>query len=139
MIDTTFTPQDLNAGNCGLGTQLGIEYTALSATTVSAKMPVDERTRQPYGRLHGGASAALAETLGSMASWLCIDRDKYYPVGLELNVNHLRPVSGGWVFGTASALHLGRKTHVWDIKITAESGKLVCVGRLTVMIMAKEL
>lgn len=139
MIDPAINLEKLSVINNGLGLHLGIEFTSLSANTVSAKMPVDERTRQPYGQLHGGASAALAETLGSTGSWLCIDRDNYYPVGLELNMNHLRPVSGGWVFGTATALHLGRKTHVWDIKITTDTGKLVCVGRLTVMIMAKEL
>lgn len=138
MIDSTITPTDLNARNKALGLHLGIEFTAVTANSVSAKMPVNERTRQPYGMLHGGASAALAETLGSVGSWLCIDRERFYPVGLELNVNHLRPVAHGWVYGTATPLHLGRKTHVWDIKITNGDDKPVCAGRLTVMIMDKE-
>jgi len=99
-------------------------------------MPVDHRTRQPFGILHGGASVVLAETLGSVASYLCLtDPVKQRAVGLEINANHLRPVSEGWVYGKVTAVHLGRKTHLWDIKITNEGGKLVCVSRITVMIV----
>ena len=99
-------------------------------------MPVDERTRQPMGLLHGGASAALVETLGSAASAMRLDLSQQRPVGLEINANHLRPVRAGYVYGTATALHLGRRTHVWEVKIEDEAGQLVCSGRLTVMIVA---
>jgi len=116
---------------------LGIEFTGVGEDFIRAKMPVDHRTRQPFGILHGGASAALAETLGSVASSLHIDLNKAYPVGLEINANHIRSVSEGYVYGTARPLHLGRRTHVWDIQIVNEDKKLVCVSRLTVMIVAK--
>ncbi len=116
---------------------LGIEFTGVGEDFVSAKMPVDHRTKQPFGILHGGASVALAETLGSVASSLYIDLNQAYPVGLEINANHIRPVSKGYVYGTARPLHLGRRTHVWDIQIVNEDQKLVCVSRLTVMIVAK--
>lgn len=117
---------------------LGIEYTDIGPDFISAKMPVDDRTRQPFGLLHGGASAALIETLGSVASSLCIDLSAQVPVGVEINANHLRSVTEGFVYGTARALHLGRRTHVWDVTITNESGKRVCVGRLTVMIVDRK-
>ncbi|HEY85383.1 MAG TPA: hotdog fold thioesterase [Chloroflexi bacterium] len=120
-----------------MSAHLGIEFTGVGADFVSAKMPVDQRTKQPFGILHGGASVALAETLGSVASSLCIDLNKAYPVGLEINANHIRSVSEGYVYGSARPLHLGRRTHVWDIQIVNEDKKLVCVSRLTVMIVAK--
>ncbi|HHJ06991.1 MAG TPA: hotdog fold thioesterase [Anaerolineae bacterium] len=116
---------------------LGIEFTGVGEDFITAKMPVDQRTKQPFGILHGGASVALAETLGSVASSLRIDLNKAYPVGLEINANHIRSVSEGYVYGTARPLHLGRRTHVWDIQIVNEDKKLVCVSRLTVMIVAK--
>ena len=116
---------------------LGIEFTGVGEAFITAKMPVDQRTKQPFGILHGGASVALAETLGSVASSLRIDLNKAYPVGLEINANHIRSVSEGYVYGTARPLHLGRRTHVWDIQIVNEDKKLVCVSRLTVMIVAK--
>lgn len=116
---------------------LGVEFTGVGEDFIAAKMPVDQRTRQPFGILHGGASVALAETLGSVASSLCIDLNEAYPVGLEINANHIRSVSEGYVYGTARPLHLGRRTHVWDIQIVNEDKKLVCVSRLTVMIVAK--
>jgi 1,4-dihydroxy-2-naphthoyl-CoA hydrolase len=99
-------------------------------------MPVDHRTRQPYGLLHGGASVALAETLGSVASAFVVDRRQYNAVGLEINANHLRGVREGFVTGIARPLHLGKTTHVWDIRIYDEKEKLVCVSRLTVAIIA---
>ena len=120
-----------------MSAHLGIEFTGVGVDFVSAKMPVDQRTKQPFGILHGGASVALAETLGSVASSLCIDLNKAYPVGLEINANHIRSVSEGYVYGSARPLHLGRRTHVWDIQIVNEDKKLVCVSRLTVMIVAK--
>lgn len=117
-----------------LGFHLGIEFTKFEESMLTARMPVDHRTRQPFGILHGGASVALAETLGSVASFLVIPPD-YAAVGLEINANHLRPVKSGWVYGTVKPIHVGRKTHVWDIEITNEEGKKVCVSRLTCMII----
>jgi 1,4-dihydroxy-2-naphthoyl-CoA hydrolase len=125
-------------GTSNLTTHIGIEYTDLGDDFISAKMPVDERSKQPYGLLHGGASCVLAETLGSVASALCVDASKYIVVGLEINANHLRPATSGYVVGTVKPIHLGRKTHVWDIRIETESDKkLVCVSRLTVAVLDK--
>ncbi len=119
--------------------QLGIEFTEIGEDFVTAKMPVDHRTHQPFGILHGGASVVLAETLGSVASMLSLpDPQKQRAVGLEISANHIRAVREGWVYGRVTALHVGRKTHVWDIKITNEEGKLVCVSRLTVAIIEAE-
>lgn len=115
---------------------LGIEFTEIGADFVTARMPVDSRTHQPFGILHGGASVVLAETLGSIASFLCIkDPEKQHAVGLEINANHLRPVKEGYVYGTVRPIHVGRSTHIWDIKITNEENKLVCISRLTVAIV----
>ena len=99
-------------------------------------MPVNEKTKQPYGVLHGGASCVLAETIGSLGSALVIDMEKFYCVGLEINANHIRSVNTGLVTATCAALHLGRSTHVWDIKLHDEKNKLVCVCRLTVAILS---
>ena len=101
-------------------------------------MPVNENTRQPYGILHGGASVVLAETLGSVASNMCLDEDRYMGVGLEVNANHLRPVSFGFVTGTCKPLHIGAKTHVWEIRMTNDKGKMNCISRLTVAIVPKQ-
>ena len=108
--------------------EIGDDYLMLS-------MPVNTKTQQPYGFLHGGASCVLAETVGSVASSLVIDQEKYYCVGLEINANHLRSVSEGIVTATASPLHLGKSTHDWDIKIRDQEQKLFCVSRLTVAIL----
>ena len=136
MINTTVTPEMLNAASRNtLAGHLGIEFTEVGPDYLCGRMPVDERTRQPFGILHGGASAALAETLGSIASTLCLDLSEQYPVGLEINANHIRPVESGYVYGTAKAVHLGRRTHIWDIRIVNEAGKPVCVSRLTVMVV----
>ncbi len=116
---------------------IGIEFTEVGDNYLKAKMPVDHRTQQPYGFLHGGASAALAETMGSIASALVIDQSQYNCVGLEINANHIRGVKEGYVFGTVLPLHIGRSTHVWDIKIYDQWEKLVCVSRLTVAILKK--
>jgi len=118
-----------------MGGILGIELTEIGGNFLKARMPVDERTRQPYGLLHGGASAALAETLGSVGSAYVIDQTQYYCVGIEINANHIRGVKEGYVYGTATPLHLGKTTHVWDIRIGDEREKLVCVSRLTVAIL----
>jgi 1,4-dihydroxy-2-naphthoyl-CoA hydrolase len=120
-----------------MGQHLGIEFTEVGEDFLKGRMPVDHRTRQPYGLLHGGASVALAETLGSVASAFVVDRRQYNAVGLEINANHLRGVREGFVTGIARPLHLGKTTHVWDIRIYDEKDKLVCVSRLTVAIIKK--
>jgi 1,4-dihydroxy-2-naphthoyl-CoA hydrolase len=124
-------------GKGTMGEHIGIELTEIGPDFLKGRMPVDARTRQPYGLLHGGASCVLAETLGSIASALVIDPDRFNCVGLEINANHIRGVREGIVTGTAIPLHLGGTTHVWDIKIHDEREKLVCVSRLTVAILKK--
>jgi uncharacterized protein (TIGR00369 family) len=114
---------------------LGIEFRELSPERVIATMPVDSRTKQPFGILHGGASAALAETAASIAAWLNIDKEKQAAVGVELNANHLRSMSDGTVTATATPLHRGRRIHVWDIRIEDEEGRLVCASRCTLAIV----
>ncbi|MCB0495439.1 MAG: hotdog fold thioesterase [Cyclobacteriaceae bacterium] len=116
---------------------LGIEFLEVSTTRIKAKMPVDRRTIQPYGILHGGASVALAETLGSIAAQINIDGEKFVAVGLEINANHVRSMREGYVFGTAAPLHIGKSTHIWEIKITDDQDRLVCISRLTVAIINK--
>ncbi len=116
---------------------LGIEFTEAGEGYLTARMPVDGRTHQPFGILHGGASVVLAESLGSVASWMLLDDPtKQRAVGLEVNANHLRAVRSGWVYGRCTPIHTGRTTHVWDIRITDEQGKLVCISRLTVAIIS---
>ncbi len=121
-------------GHNSLAGHLGIEFIDITDNALSARMPVDERTHQPFGMLHGGASVALAETVGSTASGCCVDLSKYLPVGLEINANHVRAVRSGYVYGTATAIHIGRRTHIWEIRIVDEEEKLVCISRLTMMI-----
>ncbi len=116
---------------------LGIVFTGAGEDWLRATMPVDERTRQPFGLLHGGASVVLAETLGSMAGNLCVDADSQVCVGLEINANHLRAVRHGLVTGTARALHVGRSTQVWDIVIENELGQRTCVSRLTLAVVPR--
>jgi 1,4-dihydroxy-2-naphthoyl-CoA hydrolase len=117
---------------------LGIEIIELTQGSLIGRMPVDHRTMQTRNILHGGASAALAETLGSIASNLVVDINKYTCVGLNINANHLRPVSSGFVFGEAKPKHIGKKTHIWDIEIKNEQDKLVCVSRLTMAVLLLE-
>ena len=114
---------------------LDIRFEAFDDDSLTASMVVDPRTHQPYGLLHGGASVVLAETLGSTASHLCIDSSKFYCVGLEVNANHLRGVRSGRVTAVARPVHLGRTTHVWDIRLTGEDGKASCISRLTMAIV----
>ena len=116
---------------------LGIQFIEIGDDFLKASMPVNNATRQPYGLLHGGASAALAETIGSVASSLCIDTTRQICVGIEINCNHIRGKKDGIVTATAEPLHIGNTTHVWDIKIKDEREKLVCVSRLTVAIIKK--
>lgn len=117
---------------------LGITWLALGPDYLQARMPVDHRTRQPYGWLHGGASCVLAETLGSVGAALVIDTRQFNCAGLEINANHIRSVKEGYVIGTARPIHLGSTTQVWDIRITDEQEKLVCISRLTVAILQKK-
>lgn len=121
-----------------LVSQLGIEITQLDHQAVSGKMPVDARTQQPLGFLHGGASLAFAETLASIGAMLAIDSKLYDCVGLEINANHIKAVRKGWVYGTAKAVHVGKATQVWSVEIANENKELVCISRLTVAILAKK-
>lgn len=114
---------------------LGIEFTEVGADFICGKMPVDYRTHQPMGLLHGGASVALAETLGSVGASLQINPEKQACVGLEINANHVKSVRHGFVHGRASAIHIGRKTQIWEIRITNDGGDLVCISRLTVAVL----
>jgi 1,4-dihydroxy-2-naphthoyl-CoA hydrolase len=116
---------------------LGIEFIAIGDDFVEARMPVDERTRQPLGLLHGGASVALAETLGSVAATLCLD-DTRFCVGLEINANHIKSVRNGFVTGRTQPIHIGKQTHVWEIRITNQSSELVCISRITMAILEKK-
>jgi 1,4-dihydroxy-2-naphthoyl-CoA hydrolase len=126
--------KDLNASRQNtLVSTLGIEITALGEDFIEGRMPVDSRTHQIYGLLHGGASVALAESLGSLGAHLCVGPG-FQCVGIEINANHLRSVTQGYVTGRAVPLHIGKTTHVWDIRIRSEDGKLVCVSRLTVAV-----
>ncbi|GAA1847332.1 hotdog fold thioesterase [Agromyces salentinus] len=116
---------------------LGIEMTEVTDDALRGRMPVDGRTRQPGGVLHGGASVLLAETLASWASSFTVDADKFYCVGMEINANHVRPVADGFVHGEARPISRGRTTQVWDIRITDDAGKLVCVSRCTMAVLAR--
>ena len=116
---------------------LDIQVTDYTDISLIGTMPVNSKVHQPFGVLHGGASCVLAESLGSIASNLCLDQSKHYAVGLEINANHVRPTRSGLVKGVATNVHLGRKTHIWDIKIYDEADKLVCISRLTMAIMDK--
>jgi 1,4-dihydroxy-2-naphthoyl-CoA hydrolase len=134
-----FSLEKLTSMSAGtMAEYLGIEWVEVGENFVKAKMPVDHRTKQPYGLLHGGASCVLAETLGSVASALVIDQSKAYCVGLEINANHIRSAKSGFVTGIAIPLHLGASTHVWDIKIYDEREKMVCVSRLTVAVLKRQ-
>lgn len=126
-------------GKKTMGEYLGIEWSEVGSDYLEATMPVDERTRQPYGLLHGGASCALAETLGSVGSAMVVDHDKFFCVGLEINANHIKGVKGGRVTGRATPLHLGRSTHVWEIRIRDENEQLICISRLTVVVMERKI
>lgn len=118
-----------------IGELLDIRFESFDDQSISASMAVDTRTHQPYGLLHGGASVVLAETLGSMASYLCIDSSRFYCVGLEVNANHLRGLRSGRVRAVARPVHLGRTTHVWDIRLSGEDGKPSCISRLTMAVV----
>jgi 1,4-dihydroxy-2-naphthoyl-CoA hydrolase len=120
-----------------LAANLGIEFVEIGSDYLTAKMPVDHRTHQPFGLLHGGASVALAETLGSVAAHCCIDTNLQYCVGLEINANHIKGAKNGFVFGTTRPVHIGKKTQVWEIKILNEQNELVCISRITMAVIDK--
>jgi 1,4-dihydroxy-2-naphthoyl-CoA hydrolase len=132
------TPEALTAFCANtLVEHLGIAFTEVGPDYLRATMPVDARTHQPLGLLHGGASVALAETLGCVGAACCLDERTHYPVGMEINANHLRAQRTGLVEGTARPIHRGRSTHVWQIEIKGEGGHLVCISRITLAIREK--
>jgi 1,4-dihydroxy-2-naphthoyl-CoA hydrolase len=132
-----YTLDDVRIFRTSLPQHLGIEFTELGPDFLRGRMPVDDRTRQPFGILHGGASVALAETLGSIAAGLVVDPDKYRVVGQEINANHVRAVTDGFVIGTTRPLHLGKRSHVWEIRIVDEQDRLVCISRITMFVTEK--
>jgi 1,4-dihydroxy-2-naphthoyl-CoA hydrolase len=117
---------------------IGIEFTKIGDDSLEAKMPVDQRTHQPLGLLHGGASVALAETLGSVAATCCVDITKQFCVGLDINANHVKGVRSGFVRGITTPIHVGKKTQVWEIRITNEDDELVCISRITMAVLDKK-
>jgi len=117
---------------------IGIEFLEVGDDYVKARMPVDHRTVQPAGLLHGGASVTLAETLGSVAANLCVDMSQKTCVGLDINANHVRSVNSGFVYGTARPVHIGSSTQVWEIRITDERDQLICISRITMAVLNRE-
>ncbi len=137
--ETTQTESLNKMSNRTMVSHLGIEFTEVGTDYLKATMPVDDRTKTPMGLLHGGASVALAETLGSVASTLLIDHQTQAVVGLEINANHVKSAREGLVTGTARAVHVGRRTHIWDIRIVNEEDRLVCISRLTTTIIDRRI
>ncbi|MDP3856439.1 MAG: hotdog fold thioesterase [Stagnimonas sp.] len=132
------TPEQVQASAQGsMSAHLGLKITEIGPDYVRGTLPVDHRTKQPYGRLHGGANVVLAEELGSFGANLCLDPNEAFAVGLEINANHLRGVTAGTVTGTARPLHIGRSTQVWEIRIETEAGELACISRLTMAVVSK--
>ena len=126
----------LNKGN--MGEHVGIEYTELGPDYIVARMPVDHRTTQPMGLLHGGASVVLAETLGSVAANCIVNPETHFCVGLDINANHVRSATSGFVYGKTTPLHIGYTTHVWEIRITNDKDQLICISRITMAVMPKQ-
>ena len=116
---------------------LGIEIIRIGEDFIEAKMPVDSRTQQPMGLLHGGASVTLAETLGSLAATCCVNPETQYCVGLDINANHIKSVKTGYVFGITKPVHIGKRTHVWEIRIVNEQKELICISRITMAVIDK--
>ncbi len=130
------TLSDINARIPGtMMEHIGIEFTEIGDDYIRGRMPVDHRTFQPAGLLHGGASVALAETLGSVSAFLCLERDDQYVVGMEINANHVRPVRSGYVYGECKPIHIGSSTHIWQTRITDEQDNLVCISRMTLAVL----
>jgi 1,4-dihydroxy-2-naphthoyl-CoA hydrolase len=139
MFDPSVTVEILNKmGRDTMLEHIGIEFTEVGRDFIKAKMPVDHRTHQPYGLLHGGASLTLAETLGSVAAHTVINNPDYYTVGQEINANHIRSIKSGFVYGITKPVHIGKRSHVWSIEITDEEGKLVCISRITMAVIDKK-
>lgn len=139
LFPASITPEALNMlSKNTMAEQIGIEFTAVGADYLEAKMPVDSRTHQPFGMLHGGASVALAETMGSVAAACCVDTAREFCVGLDINANHVRSVRKGFVKGITRPLHIGKKTHVWEIRIVNEADELVCISRITMAVLEKK-
>ncbi|MEZ4659618.1 MAG: hotdog fold thioesterase [Caldilineaceae bacterium] len=137
-FNPAITIEQLNQWSPGtLVEHLAIEFIERGDDFLRARMPVDARTVQPFGQLHGGASVSLAETMGSVASLCCLNPATQYAVGVEINANHLRAVRAGFVYGTVTPIHVGRRTHVWDIRIADDAQNPVCISRLTTMILDK--
>lgn len=135
---TQATLEDLNVKSVDtMVTHIGIEFLEIGEDWIKARMPVDSRTVQPAGILHGGASVALAETLGSVAANLCVDTSQKVCVGLEINANHVRSVHSGYVYGTTRPIHIGGSTQLWEIRIRDERDQLVCISRLTMAVLSK--
>lgn len=133
------TLESLNALNAGnMGEHLGIEFTAIGEDFIEAKMPVDHRTRQPMGLLHGGASVVLAETLGSVAANCALNPDTHYAVGLDINANHVKSATKGFVIGRTTPIHIGKSTQVWEIRVMNEGGGLCCISRITMSVQEKK-
>jgi 1,4-dihydroxy-2-naphthoyl-CoA hydrolase len=138
MFIRDLTPDKLNKlGEGSMSEHLGIEYLEVGASHLKARMPVDNRTKQPFGYLHGGASVVLAEEIGSMAANMTIDGTKFFAFGLEINANHIKSVKDGFITGIATPLHIGKSTHVWEIKIYNDGDELTCVSRLTMAVVPK--
>jgi 1,4-dihydroxy-2-naphthoyl-CoA hydrolase len=139
MFNPAVTIEMLNEKfNINMTKFLGIEYTELGINFLAGKMPVDERTQQPFGVLHGGASVVFAESLGSLASNLIVDQQNQYCVGLDINANHIKGMKEGFVYGKATAVHIGKRTHIWQINITNDKQDLVCTSRLTIAVIDKK-
>lgn len=133
------TPEVLNSlSKNTLGDHLGIQFTKIGDDFIEATMPVDARTHQPMGLLHGGASVALAETLGSVAASLCVNDETQFCVGLEINANHIKGVRQGIVTGITRPIHIGKKTQVWEIRIENEQKELVCISRITIAVLDRK-
>ena len=139
MFNTDFTVGGINEFSkaCMVG-HIGIEFTEIGDDYLKAKMPIDHRTTQPFNVLHGGASVALAETMGSFGATMTIDNEKQFCAGLEINANHIKAAKKGFVYGTARPIHLGKKTQVWEIKILNDENELVCISRITVAIIDRK-
>lgn len=137
-FDKNISLSDLLTLDKGTMTEyLGVHWEEIGDDFIKAKMPVDHRTTQPYGVLHGGASCVLAETLGSVASHLIVDSTQFQTFGIEINANHIRSAKSGFVHGISKPIHIGSSTHVWDIRINDDTGKLICISRLTVAVIRK--
>jgi 1,4-dihydroxy-2-naphthoyl-CoA hydrolase len=138
IFKTIMSVDDLNKWSVNtMAEQLGIRFTEVGENSLTASMPVDQRTHQPLGLLHGGASVALAETLGSVAASMTLDQTKQFCVGLDINANHIKGVRDGVVFGKTIPVHIGKKTQVWEIRITTTTNELVCISRITMAILDK--